>query len=226
MAEMPIKSLLLNMGAPMMISMLGQALYNVVDTFFVSRIQDTAQIADMGDKAINALTLAFPIQMLIMALGVGTGVGINAMIAKNLGRGDREQASRTAGNAIFVTLCYFVLIFSFGLTSSRVFINSQTTDTVITEMGTTYLRIITVFSLGTLGYMCLEKIVMGTGKTMITMICQLAGVITNIVLDPIMIYGFSDAQRWGGWSYLGHGHRTVRLPDCDYGGVLQKKGRY
>ena len=91
MAEMPVKSLLLNMGAPMMISMLGQALYNVVDTFFVFHIPDTAQIADMGDKAINALTLAFPIQMLIMALGVGTGVGINAMIAKNLGLGDWEQ---------------------------------------------------------------------------------------------------------------------------------------
>lgn len=189
MAEIPIKSLLLNMGAPMMISMLGQALYNVVDTFFVSHIPDTAQIADMGDKAINALTLAFPIQMLIMALGVGTGVGINAMIAKNLGCGDREQASRTAGNAIFVTLCYFILLFLFGLTSVALFIHSQTTDMVIAEMATTYLRIITVFSLGTFGYMCLEKIVMGTGKTTITMICQLAGAITNIVLDPIMIYG-------------------------------------
>ena len=197
MAEMPVKSLLLNMGAPMMISMLGQALYNVVDTFFVSRIQDTAQIANMGDKAVNALTLAFPIQMLIMALGVGTGVGINAMIAKNLGRGDREQASRTAGNAIFVTLCYFVLIFLFELTSARAFINSQTTDTVIAEMGTTYLRIITAFSLGTLGYMCFEKIVMGTGKTMITMICQLAGAITNIVLDPIMIYGLFGCPAMG-----------------------------
>ena len=131
MAEMPIRNLLLNMGAPMMISMLGQALYNVVDTFFVSHIPNTAQIADMGDKAINALTLAFPIQMLIMALGVGTGVGINAMIAKNLGRGNREQASRTAGNAIFVTLCYFVLIFLFGLTSVKDFIHSQTTDMVI-----------------------------------------------------------------------------------------------
>ncbi len=197
MAEMPIKKLLLNMGAPMMISMLGQALYNVVDTFFVSRIPDTVQIADMGDKAINALTLAFPIQMLIMALGVGTGVGINAMIAKNLGRGDREQANRTAGNAIFMALCYFVVIFLFGLTSSKEFINSQTTDTVIAEMGITYLRIITVFSFGTLGYMCLEKIVMGTGKTTITMICQLAGAVTNIVLDPIMIYGLLGCPAMG-----------------------------
>ncbi|MDY4969097.1 MAG: MATE family efflux transporter [Lachnospiraceae bacterium] len=197
MAEMPVKSLLLNMGAPMMISMLGQAFYNVVDTFFVSHIPDTAQVADMGDKALNALTLAFPIQMLIMALGVGTGVGINAMIAKNLGRGDREQASRTAGNAIFVTLCYFVLIFLFGLTASEVFIHSQTADAVIAGMGTTYLRIITIFSFGTLGYMCLEKIVMGTGRTTITMVCQLAGAITNIILDPIMIYGLFGCPAMG-----------------------------
>ena len=197
MAEMPVNSLLLNMGAPMMISMLGQALYNVVDTFFVSHIPDTAQIADMGDKAINALTLAFPIQMLIMALGVGTGVGINAMIAKSLGRGDREQASRTAGNAIFAALCYFVLIFLFGLTASKVFIGTQTVDPVIAEMGTTYLRIITIFSFGTLGYMCLEKIVMGTGKTTITMLCQLAGAVTNIILDPVMIYGLLGCPAMG-----------------------------
>ena len=197
MAEMPVKNLLLNMGAPMMISMLGQALYNVVDTFFVSHIPDTAQIADMGDKAINALTLAFPIQMLIMALGVGTGVGINAMIAKNLGRGDREQASRTAGNAMFVTLCYFAVIFLFGLILTNAFIHSQTTDAVIAEMGITYLRIITVFSLGSLGFMCLEKIVMGTGKTTVTMISQLAGAVTNIVLDPIMIYGLLGRPAMG-----------------------------
>ena len=152
MAEIPVKGLLLNMGAPMMISVLGQALYNVVDTFFVSHIPDTALIVDMGDKTINALTLAFPIQMLIMALSVGTGVSINAMIAKNLGRGDREQASRTAGNAMLVTLCYFVLIFLFGLSSAKVFIHSQTTDAVIVEMGIIYLRIITIFSLGILGY--------------------------------------------------------------------------
>ena len=197
MAEMPVNGLLLNMGAPMMISMLGQALYNVVDTFFVSHIPDTAQIADMGDKAINALTLAFPIQMLIMALGVGTGVGINAMIAKSLGRGDREQASRTAGNAIFAALCYFVLIFLFGLTASKAFIGTQTADPTIAEMGTTYLRIITVFSFGTLGYMCLEKIVMGTGKTTITMLCQLTGAVTNIILDPVMIYGLLGCPAMG-----------------------------
>lgn len=197
MAEMPIKKLLINMGAPMMISMLGQALYNVVDTFFVSHIPDTAQIADMGDKAINALTLAFPIQMLIMALGVGTGVGINAVIAKNLGCGNKAQAERTAGNAIFVALCYFVVIFLFGATLSKAFICSQTTDAVIASMGTTYLRIITLCSMGTLGFMCFEKIVMGTGQTTITMICQLTGAITNIILDPILIYGLLGVPAMG-----------------------------
>lgn len=197
MAEMPVKTLLLNMGAPMMLSMLGQALYNVVDTFFVSHIPDTAQIVDMGDKAINALTLAFPIQMLIVALGVGTGVGINAMVARNLGRGDREQASRTAGNAIFAALFYSAFMLLFGLSASGVFIHSQTADATIAEMGTTYLRVITIFSLGALGYMCLEKVVMGTGSTTITMICQLAGVIANILLDPIMIYGLLGCPAMG-----------------------------
>ncbi len=197
MAQMPIKKLLLNMGAPMMLSMLGQALYNVVDTFFVSHIPDTSAITEYGDKAINALTLAFPIQMLIIALGVGTGVGINAMIAKNLGMNDKKQASRTAGNAIFVTLCYFAAICLFGLFGAEPFIRSQTTDSVIAQLGTTYLQIVSIFSFGTFGYMCLEKIVMGTGKTTITMVCQLAGAVTNIVLDPILIYGFLGIPAMG-----------------------------
>lgn len=197
MAEMPIKKLLINMGAPMMISMLGQALYNVVDTFFVSRIPDTGEIAGMGDKAINALTLAFPVQMLIIALGVGTGVGINAAVARALGVGDREQASRTAGSAIFAAICYFAGIFIFGLTASGAFIRSQTQDAAVAALGTGYLRIITVFSFGAVMYMCLEKIVMGTGKTTLTMICQLSGAVTNIILDPIMIYGLLGCPAMG-----------------------------
>lgn len=197
MATLPVPKLLINMGAPMMISMLGQALYNVVDTFFVSYIPDTEGIVNMGDKAINALTLAFPIQMLIMALGVGTGVGINAMIARDLGQGRKEKANQVAGNAVLMTLIYFLIIFLFGLFFSEAFISTQTQDPVILEMGTTYLSIISIFSLGTLGYMCLEKIVMGTGKTTITMICQLSGALTNIILDPIMIYGMFGCPEMG-----------------------------
>ena len=197
MGEMPVRRLILSMGAPMMLSMLGQALYNVVDTFFVSHMQDTAMIADMGDKAINALTLAFPIQMLIMALNVGTGVGINAVISRELGRGDRERASKAAGNAMMVCFLYFVAIFIFGITGSRAFIASQTTDADIIEMGTTYLSIVTTLSLGSVGFMCLEKVVMGTGNTIVSMISQMAGAVTNIILDPILIYGLIGAPEMG-----------------------------
>ena len=197
MADMPVKKLLLNMGIPMMISMLGQALYNVVDTYFVSYIPDTAQVTNMGDKAINALTLAFPVQLIIVALGVGTGVGINAMVARNLGRNDKERAARTAGNALFMAVCYFAVMALFGIFAAKNFIGSQTKDPVIAQMGTDYLRIVTVFSFGALGYMTMEKIVMATGKTMITMICQLTGAVTNIILDPILIRGMFGMPAMG-----------------------------
>lgn len=197
MAVMPIKKLMLNMGGPMMISMLGQALYNVVDSYYVSHMQDTAEITAMGDKAVNALTLAFPIQMLIMAVGVGTGVGINACLARSLGRKDKEAASYTSGNAIFASACYYILILLFGLFGSRAFINSQTSDPVISSMAVTYLQIVTIWSFGTIFYMCFEKIIMATGNTFITMIAQLVGAVTNIVLDPIMIYGWLGCPQMG-----------------------------
>lgn len=189
MGVMPVPRLLLNMGLPMMISMLGQALYNVVDTFFVSHIPSTAAIPDIGDKAINALTLAYPIQMLIIAFGVGTGVGINALLSRNLGTGNREQANKIAGNALIISLIYFAVTFLFGIFGAKAFILSQTKDPVIAQLGTTYLQIVSIFSFGTIGYMCMEKIVMATGNTVATMIGQLVGAITNIILDPIMIYG-------------------------------------
>lgn len=189
MGIMPIPKLLLNMGLPMMISMLGQALYNVVDTFFVSHMPDTAGIEDIGDKAINALTLAYPVQMLIIAFGVGTGVGINALLSRTLGEGNKEKASKIAGNAITISLIYFAVTALFGILGAKAFILSQTRDTVIVQMGTTYLQIVTIFSLGTIGYMCIEKVVMATGNTVATMIGQLSGAVANIILDPIMIYG-------------------------------------
>lgn len=189
MGSVPVSKLLLSMGAPMMLSMLGQALYNMVDTFFVSWIPDTAEVAQMGDKAINALTLAYPIQMLMIALMVGIGIATNTMLAQSLGQKDRERASRVAGNAMMISLCFFVVVFLFGLCGARAFIASQTRDSVVVELGTTYLRIVTLLSFGTIGYMCLEKVVMGCGNTKATMIGQLSGAITNIVLDPILIFG-------------------------------------
>lgn len=187
MATMPVPQLLLNMGLPMMLSMLGQALYNVVDTFYVSRIQG---MANAGEMAINALTLAFPIQMLIIALGVGTGVGINALISRLLGMKEIRKAENAAGNALCMSLLYFVGLFLFGIFGTQAFISSQTENAIVAQFGIDYLRIIAIFSLGTLVYMCLEKITVATGRTKITMMTQLAGAITNIVLDPILIYGW------------------------------------
>lgn len=197
MGSMPVPRLLLNMGVPMILSMLGQALYNMVDSFFVSRIPDTAQVAEMGDKAINALTLAYPIQMLMIALMVGIGIASNTMMAQSLGRKDRERGNRVAGNAMLIGLCIFAVIFLFGLFGAEAFIASQTTDPVVRELGTTYLRIVTVGSLGSLGYMCIEKIVMGCGRTRATMAAQMIGAITNIILDPIMIFGLLGLPAMG-----------------------------
>jgi len=197
MSVMPVPKLLLNMGGPMMISMLGQALYNVVDSYFVSHMQDTASVSAMGDKAVNALTLAFPIQMLIMAVGVGTGVGINAGLARSLGRKDRDTAGWTAGNALFISACYYLAFLIFGIFGAGSFISSQSSDPVISEMAVTYLNIVTIWSFGTIFYMCIEKIIMATGNTLITMIAQLAGAVTNIILDPIMIYGLIGCPQMG-----------------------------
>ena len=119
MGTVPIPRLLLSMGAPMMLSMLVQALYNVVDSLFVSHIPDTAQIINAGDKAVNALTLVFPVQMFIMALCVGTGVGINAALSRSLGRKDRQQASQIAGNAMFLSICDYLAVLLFGLLASK-----------------------------------------------------------------------------------------------------------
>ena len=124
MAVMPVPRLMLNMGGPMMISMLGQALYNVVDSYFVSHMQDTAAVAAMGDKAVNALTLAFPIQMLIMAVGVGTGVGVNAGLARSLGQKDRGTAGCIAGNALSLSGVYYLVFLLFGIFGARAFISS------------------------------------------------------------------------------------------------------
>lgn len=190
MGTVPVPKLLLSMGIPMMLSMLGQALYNMVDTFFVSRIPGTELVPNLGEKAINALTLAYPIQMLIISLIVGVGIGTNSMLAQSLGRKDRERASWIAGNAMTICFCFFVGVFLFGIFGAQAFIDSQTRDPLVAELGTTYLRIVTLFSLGTIGYMCVEKVVMGCGNTKATMIGQMAGALTNIVLDPILIFGW------------------------------------
>jgi len=191
MAVMHPAKLLLNMGLPMMLSMVSLALYNFVDTYFVSIIPDTAAISDFGDKAVNAITLAHPIQVLMISLGVGFGVGINTFCAFSFGKNDRKKVSYGAGNAFLIAFALYILFLLFGIIGAGAFIRSQTSDPVIAQLGTTYLSIVTIASLGTLGHMCVEKFVMATGRTVYTMIVQLTGAIINIILDPILIFGFA-----------------------------------
>lgn len=197
MGVMPVPKLLLNMGVPMILSMLIQAVYNVVDTFFVSQIPDAAGIANMGDLAINALTLAYPIQMLIIALMVGVGIPTNTLMAQSLGKKNREQGNRVAGNAIVLSGCIYLLFLVFGLFAAEAFIGTQTKDLVIAELGTDYLRIVTICSFGAIGNMGIEKIEMGCGNTKATMAAQMTGAITNIILDPILIFGMFGLPAMG-----------------------------
>ncbi|MGN0974996.1 MAG: MATE family efflux transporter [Gemmiger sp.] len=190
MGVMPVPRLLLSMAAPMMLSMIVQAFYNVVDSLYVSYIPDTALVTGAGDKAVHALTLAFPIQMLIMAFCVGTGVGVNAALSRSLGMRDRDRASHIAGNAEFLSICYYLVALLFGLFGAKGYIASQTTDPVVAQYATDYLRIVTIFSFGSIWYMCFEKLAQATGKSVEAMLGQLAGAVTNILLDPVFIFGW------------------------------------
>lgn len=193
MGILPIPGLLTSMAAPMMLSMLVQVLYNVVDSLFVSYIPDTGSVIHAGDKAVNALTLAFPIQMLIMALCVG----INSALSRSLGRKDHKTASRIAGNAMFLSICYYIAVLLFGLFGVKAYLMSQTTDPIIVEYAVSYLSIITICSFGTIGYMCFEKLLQATGRTTAAMIGQLTGSLTNIILDPVFIFGYFGIPAMG-----------------------------
>lgn len=188
MGIVPVPKLLLFMGLPMIVSMLVQAFYNLVDSYFVSNMVSQS-IPNIGDYAINALTLSFPIQMLIVAIGVGTGVGVNALLSKSLGEGDREKASRVAGNALFLGICTSAAFLLFGLIGVHSFLSSQTSDATVLALGSGYLTICTIFSFGSVGAMIYEKLLQGTGKTTCATAAQLTGAVLNIVLDPILIYG-------------------------------------
>ncbi|MBB5182550.1 MATE family efflux transporter [Catenisphaera adipataccumulans] len=196
MGYVPMPKLMLTMGLPMIASMLVQAFYNIVDTYFISHITSST-IADIGDLAMNALTLAYPVQMLMIAIGVGTGVGVNALLSKYLGEKKREKASLIAGNAILIGICTFLVFFLFGLFGVEAFFRTQTSDPIVSEMACTYLRICCIFSFGSIGSMIFEKLLQSTGRTMLSTIAQLAGAITNIVLDPIMIFGYFGLPAMG-----------------------------
>ena len=189
MGVLPIGRLLASMAIPMMLSMLVQALYNVVDSVFVSRI---------SENALNAVSLAFPLQNLMIAVGAGTAVGINALLSRSLGEKKQEMADRAAGTGIFLSLCSAVAFALIGVFLSRAFFISQAKSVPeIVEMGTTYTRICLVLSVGLFCQFCFERLLQSTGRTVLAMVTQMVGAVTNIVLDPVFIFGLFGLPRLG-----------------------------
>lgn len=184
MATLSVRRLMLSMGIPMIISMVLQAVYNIVDSAFVSNMPTG------GEDALNALTLAFPLQILMVAVGIGTGVGANVLIAKSLGEKDSELTNKTAGNAVFLGFAIYVVFLIFGLSGAKAYINSQTDNAVISAMGTEYLSVCCVFSFGMSMFAIFEKILQASGHSLCSTIAQILGAVANIVLDPILIYGW------------------------------------
>ncbi|MGN0242515.1 MAG: MATE family efflux transporter [Lachnospiraceae bacterium] len=190
MGTQPISKVMLSMGIPMILSMVLQACYNIVDSMFVARMRDTATIVHAGEYAVNALTLAFPIQMLIIAFAIGTGVGVNALLAKRLGQNEKEKVAYVAGNGVTLGLMIYVVFLIFGLFGVDIYMTSQTTDPIVLEMGKKYLSICCVWSFGISLFSIYEKVLQATGLSLYSTIAQVAGAIVNMVLDPILIFGW------------------------------------
>ncbi|HHV18468.1 MAG TPA: MATE family efflux transporter [Thermoanaerobacterales bacterium] len=188
MGVMPIKKLLINMSLPIMISMLVQALYNIVDSIFVAQV---------SEHALTAVSLAYPVQNLMIAIAVGTGVGINAFLSRALGEKNFEKANSTANNGILLGLFSYVLFLIFGLLFSKSYFTSQTSNTQIIEYGISYLSIICIGSIGKFVQIVFERLLQSTGKTFYTMITQGTGAIINIILDPILIFGYFGMPKMG-----------------------------
>ncbi len=180
MGVMPENKLLMTMSLPMMASMLVQALYNIVDSVFVSRI---------NENALTAVSLAFPVQSLMIAVSVGTAVGVNALLSKTLGEKEYEKAQKVADNAVFLAAVCYVLFAVIGIFAVRPFYISQTKDTEIVEFGIQYLTIVCVGGIGIFTQTMFERLLQSTGKTFYTMITQGTGAVINIILDPILIFG-------------------------------------
>ncbi len=192
-----VSKVMLTMGIPIILSMVLQACYNIVDSMFVARMPDSGGVEHLGEYAVNALTLAFPVQMLIVAFGIGTGVGVNALLANYLGQGDKERVAKTAGNGLMLGVLIYVCFVIFGLVGIKGYFASQTSDPLILSMGIQYLQICVFASLGIIGYTIFEKLLQSTGLTGYSTTAQVCGAVTNVVLDPIMIYGLAGCPRLG-----------------------------
>ena len=189
MGVMPMNRLLLGMSLPMMASMLVQSLYNIVDSIFV---------AMLSEDALTAVSLAFPVQVLCMAVGGGTGVGINAVLSKALGEKNQEAVNKSATNGIFLMLLSSLLFFFVGLFFVKPFYNMQGTESAaITEYGIQYLTIVCCCSIGIFTQVTFERLLQSTGKTVLSMVTQATGAIINLILDPIMIFGLFGCPKMG-----------------------------
>lgn len=188
MGTLPVNKLLISMSLPMMISMLVQALYNVVDSIFVSRI---------CEDALTAVSLAFPLQSLMIALGAGMGVGVNALLSRSLGEGDYDKVNKSAMNGIFLSLINFIIFLLIGIFVTKPFYLSQTSDPEIIAYGVQYLSIVCCCSFGIYTQFIFERILQSTGRTFYTMLTQGLGAIINLILDPILIFGLLGAPKLG-----------------------------
>ena len=186
MGVLPVGKLLAGMAVPMMISMLFQALYNVVDSIFVARI---------SQDALNAVSLAFPLQSLMIALGGGTGVGMNALLSRSLGEKKQEAADQAANTGIFLFLCSALIFAVIGLTVAKPFFLAQTKNMAIVEYGVEYTYICLGLSVGIFSQFCFERLLQSTGRTTLSMATQLTGALINIALDPILIFGLFGFPR-------------------------------
>ena len=188
MGVMPVNRLLVSMSLPMMLSMIVQALYNVVDSIFVSRL---------SEDALTAVTLAFPVQSLMIAFGSGLGVGINAMLSKSLGEKNRENVNDAVSHGMIIVAAVYVIFLCIGAFGSRLFMNSQTDISGIADDGASYLSIVCICSFGLFSQFLFERLLQSTGRTLYTMITQSTGAVINIILDPILIFGLFGAPELG-----------------------------
>ena len=188
MGTMPIHKLLISMALPMVISMLVQAFYNVVDSIFVSRL---------SENALTAVSLAFPVQNLMIAVATGTGVGMNAILSRSLGEKNQERANRAGGNGLLLAVLSAALFAVIGALLSRAYFLAQTDIPEIVEGGTQYMSICLIFSFGIFGEIMMERLLQATGRTIYTMVTQGIGAIINIIMDPILIFGYLGFPRMG-----------------------------
>ena len=191
MKKMPVNKLMVQMGIPMILSMALQAVYNIVDSAFVGNMRSGSE------AALNALTLVFPVQMLMVEVGIGTGVGTNALLARTLGQGNGKKAAKVAGNSLFLGVIIYAVCLLFGIFGVRAYISSQTIDTEVISMGIDYLRICCVISFGIIFFSLFEKLLQATGRSLYSTIGQIVGAVVNIIIDPIMIYGIGPVPEMG-----------------------------